>query len=415
MRRVLPLIGLALVVSACAGSVSGSPPSDQAVAAAEKLTTGQRFHAARPVAVDYVKALARGDRSAAQADVGNSDYNQLSSLSTFETWFSLIPAKRLHVRAVPLEVHDRSSVGVRMVLTARLGPAPLTPWVKLGERVLLVQDQRAGWRVLADITGRSNVRVRRYGLSLMEQPHFLSAPHISVVYGPDDAQLAARTIFQSGGSVVKMLHSKYGGGAASRHPLVYLVAGLKQGEKLAGVSIGRKETPAGWQYKDFAYIDYPVWLGYDNVDQESTVAHELTHVASHTMLAGAPHSLLEGVAMYEEERYLNSLGYGRSFALIRSYYRSGFPSDKVWGLQSFDWGLTNGNAIDACYLDGEAMSAVIIEQHGGVPALARLARAYRSFHRNHYSPDQVRTAFQQALGVSFDTVVAEAHAYANRY
>ncbi len=119
--------------------------------------------------------------------------------------------------------------------------------------------------------------------------------------------------------------------------------------------------------------------------------------------------------MYEEERYLNSLGYGRSFALIRSYYRSGFPSDKVWGLQNFDWGLTNGNAIDACYLDGEAMSAVIIEQHGGVPALARLARAYRSFHRNHYSPDQVRAAFQQALGVSFDTVVAEAHAYADRY
>ena len=61
------------------------------------------------------------------------------------------------------------------------------------------------------------------------------------------------------------------------------------------------------------------------------------------------------------------------------------------------------------------MSAVIIEQHGGVPALARLSRAYRSFHRDHYSPDQVRAAFQQALGVSFDTVVAEAHAYADRY
>ena len=137
MRTVLPLVALALVVSACAGSVSDSPPSDQAVAAAEKLTTVQRFHAARPVAVDYVKALARGDRSAAQADVGNSDYNQLNSLSVFETWFSLIPAKRLHVRAVPLKVHDQSSVGVRMVLTARLGPAPLTPWVKLGERVLL--------------------------------------------------------------------------------------------------------------------------------------------------------------------------------------------------------------------------------------------------------------------------------------
>ena len=59
------------------------------------------------------------------------------------------------------------------------------------------------------------------------------------------------------------------------------------------------------------------------------------------------------------------------------------------------------------------MSAVIIEQHGGVPALARLARAYRSFHR---TPLLARAgayaAFQQALGVSFDTVVTEAHTYA---
>jgi hypothetical protein len=58
------------------------------------------------------------------------------------------------------------------------------------------------------------------------------------------------------------------------------------------------------------------------------------------------------------------------------------------------------------------MSAVIIEQHGGVPALARLAKAFRSFHRLKYSAAQVDAAFQQALGISFDTVVSEAHAYA---
>ena len=298
----------------------------------------------------------------------------------------MIPAKKLRLKVTPQPVTEPSAVGVRVVMSARLGPAPLTTWVKLGERVLLVQDQQVGWRVLADVTTRPRMHAHIYGLSLMVQPHFLTNRHLTVIYGPDQAQEPARTLFGTGSSVVKMLHNKYGGGVAGRHMVLYLVGGLSQGEKLTGAKIGRKETPEGWQFKDFAYIDYDVWRGDTVITQNSVVAHELTHVASHTMLRGAPHSLIEGVAMYEENRFLHHLDFGFTLSTIRPYYAAGtFPASEVWGVQSADWGLKNGTAIEACYEDGEAMSAVIIERHGGVPALARLAKAFRSFHSDHYS------------------------------
>ena len=410
MRRILALVALGLCCTACVGS-SSAPPANEPVASAQKLTTAQRFHYASPIAVAYVKALGRGDRAGAQVDVGNSDYRELSSLTRFETWFSLIPAKKLRLKVTPQPVTEPSAVGVRVVMSARLGPAPLTTWVKLGERVLLVQDQQVGWRVLADVTTRPRMHAHIYGLSLMVQPHFLTNRHLTVIYGPDQAQEPARTLFGTGSSVVKMLHNKYGGGVAGRHMVLYLVGGLSQGEKLTGAKIGRKETPEGWQFKDFAYIDYDVWRGDTVITQNSVVAHELTHVASHTMLRGAPHSLIEGVAMYEENRFLHHLDFGFTLSTIRPYYAAGtFPASEVWGVQSADWGLKNGTAIEACYEDGEAMSAVIIERHGGVPALARLAKAFRSFHSDHYSTSQVDAAFQQALGVSFDTVESEARA-----
>jgi hypothetical protein len=58
--------------------------------------------------------------------------------------------------------------------------------------------------------------------------------------------------------------------------------------------------------------------------------------------------------------------------------------------------------------------AVILTQHGGAAGLGRLARAFTAYHLKGlvYSQQQVRDAFQHGLGVSFDQVVAEAHAYA---
>jgi hypothetical protein len=54
---------------------------------------------------------------------------------------------------------------------------------------------------------------------------------------------------------------------------------------------------------------------------------------------------------------------------------------------------------------------VILTRHGGAPVLRRLGKAFAHTGSDITSAD-VRRAFQRALGVSFASVVAEAHAYA---
>jgi hypothetical protein len=135
------------------------------------------------------------------------------------------------------------------------------------------------------------------------------------------------------------------------------------------------------------------------------------------MLGRSPHSLLEGLAMYEEDSYLRTLGVHMTLGNIAHLYANGgFPSATVWRTRVTDWGLRNPTAVDLCYEDGQAMSAVIMQRHGGAAGIARLAKAFNALHAGHhgalYSEAQVREAFQRGLGVSFDQVVAEAHAYA---
>jgi hypothetical protein len=57
----------------------------------------------------------------------------------------------------------------------------------------------------------------------------------------------------------------------------------------------------------------------------------------------------------------------------------------------------------------------VIMANGGVPALSRLGAAFRAQHaRRDFTAAQVEHAFQRALGISFQHIVAEAHAYTAR-
>ena len=121
--------------------------------------------------------------------------------------------------------------------------------------------------------------------------------------------------------------------------------------------------------------------------------------------------------MYEEDSYLRTLGVHLTLGSISHLYANGgFPSSAIWRTRVTDWGLRNPTAVNLCYEDGQAMSAVIMQRHGGAAGIARLAKAFNALHAGHhgalYSEAQVREAFQRGLGVSFDQVVAEAHAYA---
>jgi hypothetical protein len=116
--------------------------------------------------------------------------------------------------------------------------------------------------------------------------------------------------------------------------------------------------------------------------------------------------------MYEEDlwRRQHHVG-GIPLRGLRAVYLHGFPSSVIWSRRETDWGLTNLFAIQYSYLDAMTMVQQIVARHGGVPALRRLAAAFRArVGKRDFTPTEVDAAFVQALGVPFDQVVAEAHA-----
>jgi hypothetical protein len=414
------LVGLLCLPMAGCGMGGATAPVSSGPSPAAGMTVKQRFAAAKPAVETYLRAAAMHRIGDAQGVVQlGGSYADQRTLSDLQTWFGRLPIGAVQMTAHPLRVKQDDAIGVRVTMRARFGPAPLSTWIPLGDRVLLARYADSGWRVTSDITGRRGAHVKNAGLRLFHVPTVLTGKRATVIYEAVEASNAASQILADADDVVPELTDLYAHDRASRHPVVFVVDSRSQGERLSGVKIFRKEVPQGFVINGVAYIEWRSWEGGDVLDQDGTIAHELTHVASEGFLGRAPHSLLEGLAMYEEDRFLRRLGFGVYLPLtgIAHAYRDGsFPSISVWRTRVTDWGLRNPAAVNLCYEDGQAMSAVIYERHGGAAGIGRLARAFTALHASHhgalYSETQVREAFQRGLGVSFDQVVAEAHAYA---
>jgi hypothetical protein len=413
-----PLICLLLTVLPGCGIGPSSHAPSTGPSPADAMTTGERFTAARPAVETYLKALAL-HRTADAAPVVQAagTYANQSTLDDLQTWFGQLPIGAVKMTAKPVKVPDAGSVGVRVSISARFSPVPLSNWVKLGDRVMLASYSEGAWRVVADISARKAVHTKAYGLRLFEVPSVLTGKHTTVIYEAVEAANDATQILSDADEVVPRLTGLFGRDRAAAHPVMFVISSRKQGQELSGVKIFRKELPEGFVINGVAYIEWPVWGPGNVLERDGTIAHELTHVASMGMLGRSPHSLLEGLAMYEEDSYLRTLGVHLTLGRIAHLYASGgFPSITVWRTRVTDWGLRNPTAVDLCYEDGQAMSAVIMERHGGAAGVARLAKAFNAMHAAHhgavYSEAQVHEAFQRGLGVSFDQVVAEAHAYA---
>jgi hypothetical protein len=252
-----------------------------------------------------------------------------------------------------------------------------------------------------------------YGLSWGRHPYFANGRYATVVYAASRDGADARTILSTADAVAPRLFARYGGGGAARRPLVFLVDNRRQGERLAHVDLGKVRTPAGFQYSSFAYVDLPQWRGLEPVLQRSMVMHELTHVATRPALSGAPHSLLEGIAMYEESEYIRAFEKQVNLDPIAVlYYHHAFPSLRLWERRETDWGLTNVRAIGLTYLDALAITHVIVGRFGRAGVL-RLGAAFRAEHvRRDFTAGQVELAFRRALGVSFADVAAHARTWA---
>ena len=420
MRRASSLLSvslLCLAASGCGfGSNSGGPPTPIAPSPANKLPPAKRYAQARPVAVAYVTALANHQPEIAQASALTAGtYTQQKSLAALASWFQALPVKTVSLKPEMVKVKDEGSIGVRVRVLARFGPAPLSVPIDLGQRVLLLRENSSHvWQVTEDITRRDGVVAKRYGLALFPGVAVLSGKHVSVIYEQAEASDAAHQIEATADQVTPSLSALYGRDQAARHPVIFLVRSVKQGELLSGVKNFRKEIPQGFVYKNFAYIEWPAWNDGDIIERDGMIAHELTHVASWALIGESPHSLAEGLAMYYEDLYLHRLHLQlRLDGISQLYHKNGFPSLEIWERRETDWGISNGAAVNICYEDGQAFTAAIIENHGGPAAIVRLAHAFNAFHvKRDYTATQVEEAFQNALGVSFQQVAAEAHAYA---
>jgi hypothetical protein len=406
---------LLVVAAAGAGGCMGShaaaapPPCAQPAKSAPPASHA----AAANVATSYLTALATHRYEPAQTLVEACTGAQRRSLDRLWTWLAAMPMEAVKIGPAQVTEEGRA-VSVRAVVYGRFGAPPASAWVTLGPRTLQLAWGRHGWRVRADVSRPSRSDIGVYGFTQLRHPFFINGSRATVVYGSTSELVDAEHILDAAESAAPRLWSTYGGGVAGLRPLIFLIDNAGQGERLAHVDLGKVRTPAGFQYSAFAYVDLPEWRRLDSVHQQSMVVHELTHVVTRPMLDGAPHSLLEGIAMDEEARFLRVRAVPMSLEeLYAYYYHDAFPSLRVWERRETDWGLRNLRGISLCYQDALAMTHVIVTRHGGVDALRRLGAAFRAQHvHRDFTAEQVRAVFAHALGVSFDQVEAEAHAYA---
>ena len=366
MRRshLLALVLLCLPATGC-GTGGAATPASSGPGPAAGMTVKQRFAAGRPAVETYLRALALHRPADAQPVVQAAGaYADQRTLSDLQTWFGTLPIGALTMTAHAVRVPEAGAVAVRVSMRARFGPPPLSTWIPLGDRVMLVRYADGGWRVSADISDRHGVHVGQSGLRLFHVPTVLTGKHATVIYEAVSAANAASQILSDADEVVPGLTDLYGHDRAARHPIVFVVDSRRQGEKLSGVKIFRKEVPQGFVIHGVAYIEWPAWESGNVLEQDGTIAHELTHVASMAYLARAPHSLLEGLAMFEEDRYLHTLGdpAGRDRSPLPCRR---LPQRRRVDTRATDWGLRSAGSVNLCYEDGQAMSAVIYERHGG--------------------------------------------------
>jgi hypothetical protein len=272
--------------------------------------------------------------------------------------------------------------------------------------VVLLAPLGDHWRVVDDVTAASAVQPS--GLAALGSPLVLRGTHATVVYAPAAARRQALEIRRLADAAAPNLHGTYGGGSAAAHPLIFLVKDPAQAAQVIGRDVGQV-LPAGSVAGPFAYVFLGQYRKVDPISRGAVITALMTRLATTPSLEHAPTSLRNGVDAYEQNRYLNSHGYVLPLDRIAAAY-PGYPTLARWTSRQPLWGL-NGPAQQLAGQDALAMVHVILTRHGGAPALRRLGRAFGHTGSDVTAAD-VRHAFIRALGVSFASVVSEAHAYA---
>ena len=312
-RRVRRSAYLAAVLAAalacgCSGSktneVTHAGPSCSTPPASPDQPAGRLVADARRAAVTYVRLIAGHRYDSAEAAILPCSPADKRSLLRLWKFMAGMPAGGARVNAETTRINRKDATATaRLTIFVRFGHDPASIWVKAATRSLKLQLRGERWLVAADVTRAAGGDLAAYGFSSFSRPVFYDGSRATVVASAGADDVEARFILQVADAAVPEIWSRLGDGKAARRPLIFLVESKRQGERLAHIDLGKVRTPAGWQYSAFTYVDMPEWEQLDEDSQQSMVVHELTHVATRSWLSGAPHSLVEGVAMYEEDRW----------------------------------------------------------------------------------------------------------------
>ena len=192
--------------------------------------------------------------------------------------------------------------------------------------------------------------------------------------------------------------------------MIYLTSDWKQAARI--VPGDYPNEPTGITYQGRVILNDAEWRYWGDPGAQGVIVHELTHLVTEHSLAAAPTSLAEGLAQYEQDRYLHRHNSRIPLTAIGRAYRHGFPTAERWRSAVVEWGLHSPMAIELSYDDAEAMVRTVLVRHGGMAALRRLAKGFagRQWFTG-YSLDTVRSVFRTALGVPLRQVEREAHAW----
>jgi hypothetical protein len=374
--RAAALVALALIACACAGSGGGvTPPAP----ATHDVRAENPFAGAHAAALRYMRRR--------------------------EAHFH---PSRVRVELAVMSRKGRTET-VLASTSVSLGGGPGTVFTDVGRRALVLARRGGRLRVVADLTNSGRYSLAREGLAAMPRRSRIVAGRRSVVVADPDVPAGSRAeVARVVAAVMPGLDARYLlPGARAHVPLIYMTGDWSTAERVAGVEMPQEAI--GAEYDGVVYLRAGEWAGQDEVQRDALLVHELTHVASAGVVVGGPLSLIEGVARYEEQRYVESQGLRWPYRYIAAAYRSGYPSLERWRWSN-GWGVHGTLPTWLAYEDGAAIVGAVIRD-GGDAGLRRLGAAFRRDGVSGlFTTTQVGRAFRAAVGRPFAAVTAQAHA-----
>jgi hypothetical protein len=359
------------------------------------------------VVASYLHAVAAGapvDGWAAPATPA-----QRRSLARLARRISAIPIETLTVETAPVDLPGARG-GVIATLNAELGPAPSTRAMLIGQVALAAEADRHGrWWVVEDISEAHRTILNRRGLFSLRGLHY-SVGTSSVVIdatGRRELSYGARVAQRTADHELPSLNARYGG---PRRALIAVVPETEAVEVFIPNPPPVESAAITW-HGSVVLVEGP-WTAWGDPGAQGVVVHELTHLVTERWMAGVPASLAEGLAQDEQDRYLRRHGRFLGLDPLVAAYRHGYPTLDRWHEATTGWGLSDSAEVELAYADGRAMVHTVLDRHGGLRGLRRLADTFtRLGGPLAFSSADVRRAFRAGLGVPFSRVARDARAW----